>query len=142
MTEYPFYRVYDENGEQYCDCGWEKHAQELIILNQTCSLKADRKNLTYKRIDAPKPIDPETVDVSVTPTEELEGLNQIMVKQLKNRYNDPTIFKRFVVGIDRAKMRLYDCEQKAQEDIVDSGQEEEYNDFKQKPKKSFAEFKF
>ena len=65
-----------------------------------------------------------------------------MVKQLKNRYNDPTIFKRFVVGIDRAKMRLYDCEQKAQDDILDSGQEEEYNKFKQKPKKSFAEFKF
>ena len=73
-------------------------------------------------------------------TEELEGLNQIMVKQLKNRYNDPTIFKRFVVGIDRAKMRLYDCEQSAQEDIVDSGQEE--NTFKEKPKKSFSEFKF
>ena len=63
MTQYPFYRVNDENGEQYCDCGWEKHAQELIILNQTCSLEADRKELTYKRIDAPKPIDPETVDV-------------------------------------------------------------------------------
>ena len=65
-----------------------------------------------------------------------------MVKQLKNRYNDPTIYKRFVIGVDRAKMRLYDCEQKAQDDIVDSGQEEEYNDMKQKPKKSFAEFKF
>ena len=64
-----------------------------------------------------------------------------MVKQLKNRYNDPTIHKRFVVGIDRAKMRLYDCEQSAQEDIVDSGQEEEYN-FKDKTKKSFSDFKF
>ena len=62
--------------------------------------------------------------------------------RLKNRYNDPTIFKRFVIGIDRAKMRLYDCEQQAQEDILDSGQEEEYNKFKQKPKKSFSEFKF
>ena len=56
--------------------------------------------------------------------EELEGLNQIVVKQLKNRYNDPTVNKRFVLGIDRAKMRLYDCEQKEQEDLVDSGQEE------------------
>ena len=71
--KYPFYRVFDENGEQYCDCGWEKHAQDLIILNQTCSLEADRKNLTYKRIDAPKPINPETVDVGVIPTEELPG---------------------------------------------------------------------
>ena len=53
----------------------------------------------------------------------LEGLNQIMVKQLKNRYSDPNYYKRFVVGIDRAKMRLYDAEQSAQEDITDSGQD-------------------
>ena len=76
-------------------------------------------------------------------TEELEGLNQIMVKQLKNRYNDPTLFKRFVVGIDRAKMRLYDVEQKAQEDIADSGQEEKPSIAEKfKAKSSFAEFKF
>ena len=74
--------------------------------------------------------------------EELEGLNQIMVKQLKNRYNDPTLHKRFVVGIDRAKMRLYDCEQSAQEDILDNGREEEYNHEEKKPKKSFDGFKF
>ena len=87
---------------------------------------------------------PATADLmfALISTEDLEELNQIMVKQLKNRYNDPTIFKRFVIGIDRAKMRLYDCEQKAQEDILDNGNEEEYNKFKQKPKKSFAEFKF
>ena len=47
-----------------------------------------------------------------------------------------------MIGIDRAKMRLYDCEQKAQNDIVDSGQDEEYNDKESKLKKSFAEFKF
>ena len=66
---------------------------------------------------------PATADLmfALISTEELEDLNQIMVKQLKNRYNDPTINKRFVIGIDRAKMRLYDCEQKAQNDIVDSG---------------------
>ena len=75
-------------------------------------------------------------------TDELEGLGQIMVKQLKNRYNDPTISKRFVVGIDRAKMRLYDCEQTAQEDILDSGKDEEYTYEEQKPKKSFDGFKF
>ena len=75
-------------------------------------------------------------------TEELEELNQIMVKQLKNRYNDPTIHKRFVIGIDRAKMRLYDCEQKAQEDIIDNGQETEYDEDKSKFKKSFGDFKF
>ncbi len=87
---------------------------------------------------------PATADLmfALISTEDLEPLNQIMVKQLKNRYNDPTMNKRFVVGIDRAKMRLYDCEQKAQEDIVDSGQEEEYNDREDKVKKSFNDFKF
>ena len=57
-------------------------------------------------------------------TEQLEELDQIMVKQLKNRYNDPTKNKKFVIGIDRPKMKLYDCEQEAQEDIVDSGQDD------------------
>ena len=55
-------------------------------------------------------------------TEELQQLNQIMVKQLKNRYSDPSVFKRFIVGIDRSKMRLYDTEQSSQTDISDSGQ--------------------
>ena len=87
---------------------------------------------------------PATADLmfALISTEELEALNQIMVKQLKNRYNDPTIHKRFVVGIDRAKLRLYDCEQKAQEDIIDNGQETEYDDDKSKFKKTFGDFKF
>jgi hypothetical protein len=54
--------------------------------------------------------------------EELQQLNQIMVKQLKNRYSDPNDYKRFVVGVDRAKMRLYDTEPDAQNGITDSGQ--------------------
>ena len=87
---------------------------------------------------------PATADLmfALISTDDLEGLGQIMVKQLKNRYNDPTVFKRFVVGIDRAKMRLYDCEQSAQDDILDSGQEEEYTNEEPKPKKSFEGFKF
>ena len=86
---------------------------------------------------------PATADLmfALISTEELEGLGQIMVKQLKNRYHDPTINKRFVVGIDRGKMKLYDCEQSAQDDILDSGQEDEYN--KQEDKLSkFAGLKF
>ena len=69
---------------------------------------------------------PATADLmfALISTEELEDLNQICVKQLKNRYNDPTMNKRFILGIDRAKMRLYDVEQEAQRDLVDSGQEE------------------
>jgi replicative DNA helicase len=66
-------------------------------------------------------------------TEELQQMNQIMVKQLKNRYNDPNYFKRFVIGIDRAKMKLYDVEQVAQEDLVDAGQVDD------KPLNSFGD---
>ncbi len=76
-------------------------------------------------------------------SEELEELDQMVVKQLKNRYNDPTVFKRFVVGVDRSRMKFYDCEQEAQEELVDSaiaqdddtpvfdrGQNAKYSDFK------------
>ena len=87
---------------------------------------------------------PATADLmfALISTEELEELGQIMVKQLKNRYNDPTINKRFIVGIDRAKMRLYDCEQSAQKDILDNGQDAEYDEPENKFKNKFAELKF
>ena len=86
---------------------------------------------------------PATADLmfALISTEELEALGQIMVKQLKNRYNDPTYNRRFVIGVDRTKMRLYDCEQQAQDDLLDSGQEVEYNE-EDKTTKKFAEFKF
>ena len=66
---------------------------------------------------------PATADFmfAVMSTEELQELDQIMIKQLKNRYNDPTYNRRFVLGIDRAKMRLYDCEQSAQDELIDTG---------------------
>ena len=66
---------------------------------------------------------PATADFmfAIINSDEMEQLNQLMVKQLKNRYNDPTLYKRFVIGVDRAKMRLYDVEQNAQQDIVDDG---------------------
>jgi len=66
-----------------------------------------------------------------------------MVKQLKNRYNDPTLNRKFIVGVDRSKMRLYDVEQSAQTDLVDSGQEDPIstdNKFKQQIGK-FSDFK-
>ena len=80
---------------------------------------------------------PATADLmfALISTEELEGLNQIKVKQLKNRYNDPTANKRFVVGIDRNKMRLYDVAQD-QQSLVDANNTEE-----QPAKKPFAELK-
>jgi len=66
---------------------------------------------------------PATADLmfALISSEELEALNQIMVKQLKNRYSDPTTHKRFVLGIDRSKMKLYDVEQEAQNGIADAG---------------------
>jgi archaellum biogenesis ATPase FlaH len=69
---------------------------------------------------------PATADLmlAIISTEELEELGQIMVKQLKNRYNDPTVNRKFVLGIDRNKMRLYDCNQSEGGDLLDSGQEE------------------
>tara|TARA_B100001113_G_scaffold352940_1_gene355705 strand:- start:8828 stop:10213 length:1386 start_codon:yes stop_codon:yes gene_type:complete len=63
---------------------------------------------------------PATADLmfALISTEELEELGQLLVKQLKNRYNDPTKYKRFVVGIDRSRMKLYDVEESAQQDLV------------------------
>ena len=86
---------------------------------------------------------PATADLmfALVSTEDMEELDQIMVKQLKNRYNDPTINKRFVVGIDRAKMRLYDCEQSAQTDILDTAETVEYTK-SDESKAKFDDFKF
>lgn len=66
---------------------------------------------------------PQTADfmVAMISSEELQELNQIMIKQLKSRYGDPSIHRKFVVGVDRSRMRLYNVEQTAQEDIEDEG---------------------
>ena len=89
---------------------------------------------------------PATADLmfALISTEELESLGQIMVKQLKNRYNDLNVNKRFVVGIDRSKMRLYDCEQTAQDDMIDNMGESEYNNEEEQKslKSKFGGFKF
>jgi replicative DNA helicase len=82
---------------------------------------------------------PATADLmfALITSEELEELGQIMVKQLKNRYSDPTMHKRFVVGIDRAKMRLYDVEQSGQDGLADAG----HKALQSSPKKNFEGFK-
>jgi hypothetical protein len=88
---------------------------------------------------------PATADLmfALISTEELEGLGQLMVKQLKNRYNDPTKYKRFVIGVDRSRMKLYDVEESAQSDIMsdmapDTGP---INTFGDRESKDFTEFK-
>jgi len=92
---------------------------------------------------------PATVDLmlALISTEDLEGLNQLMVKQLKNRYNDPTYFKKFVIGVDRSKMKLYDVEASAQTNISGSGQDDkpvfDKSDFgKRISAEEFTGFKF
>jgi replicative DNA helicase len=84
---------------------------------------------------------PATADLmfALINTEELEKLGQLMVKQLKNRYNDPSTNKRFVVGIDRSKMKLFDVEGSAQIDIVDSGQFTHNNSSSQQNNSSFSQ---
>jgi len=80
---------------------------------------------------------PQTADFmfALIVTEDLDKLNQIMVKQLKNRYSDPTKNKRFVIGIDRSKQRLYDLENSAQDNLDRSGQEPEEKDMRSTFKK-------
>ena len=70
---------------------------------------------------------PATADFmfALVSNEDLQNLNQMMIKQLKNRYSDPNYYKRFVVGVDRAKMKLYDLEDSAQKDIADAGTKED-----------------
>jgi replicative DNA helicase len=89
---------------------------------------------------------PATADLmfALISSEELEAMGQIMVKQLKNRYNDPTYYKRFTVGIDRSKMKLFDIEQSAQQGISDAGHDNKpLNTFgmRETPKKKFEGFK-
>ena len=92
---------------------------------------------------------PATADLmfALIKTEELEEQGQIMVKQLKNRYNDTGFHRKFVIGIDRAKMRLFDVEQTAQPDLIDSKSETGYSGgvvskFQQEQKSSIADFTF
>ena len=88
---------------------------------------------------------PATADLmfALISSEELEELGQIMVKQLKNRYNDPTYYKRFTVGIDRSKMKLYDIEQSAQDGLADAGHDKPLNTFgdRERQPKKFSGFK-
>lgn len=69
---------------------------------------------------------PQTLDLffALIRTEELDALGQIMVKQLKNRYNDPSYYKKFCIGVDFSRMKLYDVEQSAQDGIVDKGKDD------------------
>jgi hypothetical protein len=86
---------------------------------------------------------PATADLmfALISTEELEKLGQIMVKQLKNRYSDPTRNKRFMIGVDRSRMKLFDIEGNPQEGLQDSGSDIPVFD-KSSFKSSYEDIKF
>ena len=97
--------------------------EDLPILSATQTTRGGYGNTDVELTDTSESFGlPATVDFmfALISTEELEQTNQIMVKQLKNRYNDPTANKRFMIGVDRAKMKLYDLEQSAQKGLTDA----------------------
>jgi len=97
---------------------------DVPILSATQTTRGGYGNTDVELTDTSESFGlPATVDFmfALIASEELDQLNQLMVKQLKNRYNDPTMNKRFVIGVDRAKMKLYDLEQSAQKGLSDSG---------------------
>ena len=123
----------------------------LPIVSATQTTRSGYSNTDVELTDTSESFGlPATADFmfALISTEELEQLNQLMVKQLKNRYNDPTVHKRFMVGIDRAKMKLFDLEPSAQKGLVDTGieiEEDELDNFSfnnlLKAKKDFSSIK-
>jgi archaellum biogenesis ATPase FlaH len=112
--------------------------ENLPILSATQTTRGGYGNTDVELTDTSESFGlPATVDFmfALISTEELEQLNQLMVKQLKNRYNDPTSNKRFMIGVDRAKMKLYDLEASAQKGLTDSNLDIERVD--NKPKSNY-----
>ena len=102
--------------------------KNVPIMSATQTNRGGFSNTDVELIDTAESFGlPATADfmIAIISTEDLDKLDQIAVKQLKNRYNDPTIYKKFVVGLDRSKMRLYDVEDNAQNEIVGSGIDED-----------------
>jgi replicative DNA helicase len=99
----------------------------VTILSATQTTRSGFSNTDVELTDTSESFGlPATVDFmfALISSEELEGLNQILVKQLKNRYGDPAYYKKFVIGVDRSKMKLYNVEASAQQNISESGQDD------------------
>ena len=100
---------------------------DLPIVSATQTTRSGYANTDVELTDTSESFGlPATADLmfALIATEELDKMGQLMIKQLKNRYNDPGMNKRFMVGIDRGKMKLYDLEDDAQAGIMDSGQDD------------------
>jgi archaellum biogenesis ATPase FlaH len=119
---------------------------DVPILTATQTTRSGYGNTDVELTDTSESFGlPATADLmfALISPEELEALNQILVKQLKNRYNDPTANRKFVIGVDRARMKLYDVEERAQRDIIDSGQDEsdEFKPVNRKLSRDFSSIK-
>lgn len=119
---------------------------DVPILTATQTTRSGYGNTDVELTDTSESFGlPATADlmIALISTEELEALNQILVKQLKNRYNDPTSNRKFVIGVDRARMKLYDVEARAQATIIESGQDDEddVRNYRAKPRRDFSSIK-
>lgn len=122
------------------------------ILSATQTNRSGFNNSDIELTDTSESIGlPATCDLmfALIRSEELDELNQLMIKQLKNRYADPSIYKRFVLGVDRSKMKLFDVEDSAQKDVADSGIPTNTTNntgwnlrTKDAPQKKFGDFKY
>jgi hypothetical protein len=115
---------------------------DVPILTATQTTRSGYGNTDVELTDTSESFGlPATADLmfALISTEELEALNQLMVKQLKNRYNDPTVNRKFIIGIDRARMKLYDVEARAQQGLSQSGQDDD-DDYKPANRKLNRDF--
>lgn len=119
---------------------------DVPILTATQTTRSGYGNTDVELTDTSESFGlPATADLmfALISTEELEALNQLMVKQLKNRYNDPTLNRKFIIGIDRARMKLYDVEARAQQGLSQSGQDDDddYKPVNRKLNRDFSSIK-
>lgn len=119
---------------------------DVPILTATQTTRSGYGNTDVELTDTSESFGlPATADLmfALISTEELEALNQLMVKQLKNRYNDPTVNRKFIIGIDRARMKLYDVEARAQQGLSQSGQDDDddYKPVNRKLNRDFSSIK-
>jgi RecA-family ATPase len=115
---------------------------DVPILTATQTTRSGYGNTDVELTDTSESFGlPATADLmfALISTEELEALNQLLVKQLKNRYNDPTVNRKFIIGIDRARMKLYDVEARAQQGLSQSGQDDD-DDYKPANRKLNRDF--
>jgi replicative DNA helicase len=118
--------------------------QKVAIFSATQTTRSGFSNTDVELTDTSESFGlPATADFmfALISTEDLEKMNQLMVKQLKNRYNDPSKHKRFLIGVDRSKMKLYELEESAQKGLTGRKEESSVREVKREFNKSYGDFK-